>query len=585
MVSATVFSGVRRVYSERAGAAAEHRVEILARPVSLPEAPPGSGSALSLEGLGADGQGVEPTAPAEAPVAFDPEARGPRALASHHNLPFVRLRDESIALDATKALPVHVLTRLRAIVYRVEDGRLKVAVADPADVQMLDDLRMSSRLPLDFAVAAANEIDAELRRLSRGQELLARADAIGEVTEVADDVTDLEAGSADALAPPSMLVTSIVVQASEDGASDIHFLPQADALVARIRVDGMIQEVERIPRVHAASVVSRVKVLAGLDIAEHRVPQDGRFSLRLESTGRLVDVRVAVLPTVEGEGVILRLLDKTRRAPTLTEIGLSNVMQMQIEEAIYRPNGCVLVTGPTGSGKSTTVHAALVDIRRPEVNIVTIEDPVEYRVTGVYQLQVNKRAGLTFASGLRSILRSDPDVVMVGEIRDVETAKITLEAALTGHTVLSTMHTNDAAGAMTRLNDLGVEPFIVASSVSAVLAQRLVRCLCMQCRDPYTATKDDLGYLGFSKAAIEAGVTLYRANGCPDCSKGYRGRTGIFQLLVMTPALAALVAASAPRKQLLEAATRESMRTMWADGLDKVGAGVTSVDELSRVVR
>ena len=518
---------------------------------------------------------------------FDPEAHGPRALASHHNLPFVRLREQSIALDATKALPVHVLTRLRAIVYRVEDGRLKVAVADPADVQMLDGLRMASRLPVDFAVAPANEIDAELRRLSRGQELLARADAIGEVTEVVDDVTDLEGydGSDDELAPPSMLVTSIVVQASEDGASDIHFLPQADALVARIRVDGMIQEVERIPRVHAAGVVSRVKVLAGLDIAEHRVPQDGRFSLRLESTGKLVDVRVAILPTVEGEGVILRLLDKTRQAPTLTEIGLSNVMQMQIEEAIYRPNGCVLVTGPTGSGKSTTVHAALVDIRRPEVNIVTIEDPVEYRVEGVYQLQVNKRAGLTFASGLRSILRSDPDIVMVGEIRDVETAKITLEAALTGHTVLSTMHTNDAAGATTRLNDLGVEPFVVASAVSAVLAQRLVRRLCTLCRDPYTAAKEDLEYLGFSEEAIEAGVTLYRANGCPDCSKGYSGRTGIFQLLVMTPEIAALVAASAPRAELLEAATRESMRTMWADGLDKVGAGVTSVDELSRVVR
>jgi type IV pilus assembly protein PilB len=521
------------------------------------------------------------------PTTFDAEAKGPRALATLYDFPFIALRDETITIEAVKAMPVHVLTRARAIVYRVEDGRLKVAVTDPANVQMLDDLRIASRLPIDFAVAPANEIDAELRRLARGQEMRDRAATMGdnEGFRIVELETDLEAEDGVSDAPPIRLVTSIIAQASDENASDIHFLPQADALVARIRVDGMIQEVERIPKRHASGVVTRLKVLANLDIAEHRLPQDGRFSIRPRSTGRLVDVRVAVLPTVEGEGVIMRLLDTEQHAPSLTEIGLSNAMQMQFENAIYQPNGCVLVTGPTGSGKSTTVHAALVDIRRPEVNIVTIEDPVEYRVADVYQMQVNLRAGVTFASGLRSILRSDPDVVMVGEIRDVETAKITLEAALTGHSVLSTMHTNDSVGAVNRLIDLDVEPFVIASAVSAVVAQRLVRRLCVLCREAYTPSAPDLEFLGYPAESIEEGITLYRPTGCPDCTRGYRGRTGIYQLLVMNPEVASLVAARASYTEIFDAAVREGMRTIWADGLEKAAAGVTTIDELTRIVR
>ncbi|MGZ8708571.1 MAG: GspE/PulE family protein, partial [Gaiellaceae bacterium] len=404
---------------------------------------------------------MTPTDQLVAPVAFEPEGSGPRALAKLHNLPFVSLRDEEIMIDAAQALPLHVLERARALAYRVEGDRLKVAIADPADLGVLDDLRLSSPMPMDFAVAPANEIDLELRRLARGQEVMARARVIGDTLPILeDDANEADLNAEDGLsdAPQIQLVNSIINQAGEEGASDIHFLPQKEALVARIRVDGMLHEVARIPRQHASRVVTRVKVLAKLDVAEHRLPQDGSFSIR-PSSGKLVDVRVAVLPTVDGEGVIMRLLDKSRRAPTLTEIGLSNSMQMQVEEAMYRPNGAVIVTGPTGSGKSTTVHAALVDIRRPEVNIITIEDPVEYRVANIYQMQVNLRAGLTFASGLRAMLRSDPDVVMVGEIRDLETAKIALEAALTGHTLLSTMHATDAPSAVTRLNDLGIEPW------------------------------------------------------------------------------------------------------------------------------
>ena len=518
--------------------------------------------------------------------SLDAEATGPRALAALHNLPFVSLRETRITVEASRVLPLHVLARTRALAYRIDEERLQVGIADPADVQALDDLRLASPLPVDFAVAAAQDIDLELRRLARGQEVVARAGVIGETLSVVEEdeaVTDLDADvSSDA--PPIKLVNSIIVQAGEEEASDIHLLPQADALVARIRVDGLLQTVERIPRQHASQVVTRVKVLAKLDVAEHRVPQDGRFSIR-SSNGKLVDVRVAVLPTVDGEGVVMRLLDKSRRAPTLTEIGLSNAMQMQIEEAIYRPNGAVIVTGPTGSGKSTTVHAALVDIRRPEVNIITIEDPVEYRLDGVYQMQVNLRAGLSFASGLRAILRSDPDVLMVGEIRDLETAKIALEAALTGHFVLSTMHSADAPGAATRLNELGVEPFVTASALTAILAQRLVRRLCPHCRDTYSPSDKDLAFLGYSSAAIEAGVTLHRATGCPECSKGYRGRVGCFQMMLMNEELSALIGSRASRERIVAAATTAGMRSIWDDGLEKAAAGLTTIDELTRVVR
>jgi type IV pilus assembly protein PilB len=278
--------------------------------------------------------------------------------------------------------------------------------------------------------------------------------------------------------------------------------------------------------------------------------------------------------------VIMRLLEKTRVPPTLTEIGLSNELQMQLEAVVFRPTGAFLVTGPTGSGKSTTVYAALCDALRPEINVITIEDPVEYRLPDVYQLQVNKRSGLTFATGLRAILRSDPDLLMVGEIRDLETAKIALEAALTGHAVYSTLHTNDAPAALTRLRDLGVEPSISASAITAVLAQRLVRRLCEECREPYETSRADLEYLGFEPAAIERGVTLYRARGCTRCTKGYRGRTGVHELMVMNDNIAELVMAGASHPELVAAATEAGMRSLWQDGLGKAALGVTTTGEM-----
>jgi type IV pilus assembly protein PilB len=525
-----------------------------------------------------------------APQTVAPESgRTPREIADEHGLPLVDLRRERIGREASEAIPFNVLVRTRAMPYRLDDdGRLKVAVADPSQIQVVDELRLVSRYPIDLAGAVSGDIDFELSRLTRGVELHERAATIGDdlpgIQDEDDEETDLEAEDGISDAPPIRLVNSIIVQAADDGASDLHFLPQGESLHARMRIDGILHEVERIPKRHAAGVISRIKVLAKLDIAEHRMPQDGRLTLRVKNSGRLLDVRIAVLPTVEGEGVIMRLLDKTRRAPTLTEIGLSNEMQMALEEVVFRPIGAVLATGPTGSGKSTTLYAALTDILRPEINVITIEDPVEYRLEDVYQVQVNLRAGLTFATGLRTILRSDPDVLMVGEIRDLETAKIALEASLTGHAVFSTLHANDAPGAIARLNDLGIEPFITGSALSAVLAQRLVRKLCTECREAYEPDRGELEQLGYSAAAIAEGVRLYRRRGCPRCRKGYQGRTGIYQLLIMNDELAELASGRATHAELERAAIAAGMKTLWQDGLDKAAAGITTIEELSRVV-
>jgi type IV pilus assembly protein PilB len=333
-------------------------------------------------------------------------------------------------------------------------------------------------------------------------------------------------------------------------------------------------------------VTTRLKVLAKLDIAERRKPQDGRISLNAAAAGRVLDIRVATLPTVEGESLVMRLLDKSRRAPTLTELGFADEMRSKLESIIARPTGALLVTGPTGSGKSTTLYAALTEINRPEINIITVEDPVEYRLGGVNQVQINQRAGLTFAAALRSILRSDPDVVMVGEIRDGETAKISIEAALTGHFVLSTLHTNDAPQALTRLNEMGVEPFLTGAAVSAVLAQRLARKLCTHCCELYTPSVEELlnARVTPEVAAATDGMAFYRKRGCPRCGQtGYKGRIGIYQLLEMSETIESLAVQKASREEIERAAIGEGMRTLWDDGLAKVASGLTSIEELARV--
>src|SRR5947208_2693824 len=516
-----------------------------------------------------------------------------RMLAARHQLPLVDLQLLELDVAAAREMPLHVLERVVAVPYAYGDGTLRIAVADPANLHGIDELRLATRQPLELGVASREDVLATIRKLVRTSEAFGARAAVAQeeeelrALEVEEgDVTDLEADDGVSDVPLVRLVNSILFQAAEDGASDIHFEPQEDALVVRFRVDGVLQEMQRIPKRLLPGVTTRLKVLAKLDIAERRKPQDGRISLNAAAAGRMLDVRVATLPTVEGESLVMRLLDKSKKAPTLTALGLSDEMREKLSTLIARPTGALLVTGPTGSGKSTTLYAALTQINHPEINIITVEDPVEYRLQGVNQVQINQRAGLTFAAALRSILRSDPDVVMVGEIRDGETAKIAIEAALTGHLVLPTLHTNDAPQALTRLREMGVEPFLTGSAVTGVLAQRLARKLCTHCCEMYSPSVDDLIKARVSPevAAAADGVVFYRKKGCPRCGQtGYKGRVGAFQLLIMSEQLETLAARGASREELERAGIEEGMRTLWDDGLAKVAAGLTSIEELARV--
>ncbi len=420
-----------------------------------------------------------------------------RMLAVRHHLPVIDLPTVGVAVDAVQLIPVPTLERSIAVPYALEDDVLRVAVADPGNLHAIDELRLATKHSLDLGVASRDDILAELQRLVRTAEAIGSVVAV-DMEEVADepgDADDLEADDGISDGPLVRLVNALIFQAAEENASDVHFEAQEDALVIRFRVDGVLREVQRVPKKMAAGVTTRLKVLAKLDIAERRKPQDGRITLSSSAVGRMLDIRVATLPTVEGEKVVMRLLDKSRKPPTMPELGLSDAMRTDLEAIVQLPTGALVVTGPTGSGKSTTLYGCLALINRPEINVITVEDPVEYRLAGVNQVQINVRAGLTFASALRSILRSDPDVVMVGEIRDAETAKISIEAALTGHFVLSTLHTNDAPSTITRLGEMGVEPFLTGAAISAVLAQRLARKLCTHCCEAYQPTEAELAEL------------------------------------------------------------------------------------------
>ena len=512
-----------------------------------------------------------------------------RIVAAQHGLPVVELGAGGIDAMAAEAVPLHVLEQVQALPYAFEGDSLCVAIADPQNIHGIEALRLASRHPIALRVAAADEIAAELGRLTRTAEAFGTRSGLSEIAEFEvideeEEADDLEVDDGISDAPLVRLVNSIIFEAAEDGASDVHFEPQPDALVVRFRIDGVLHETQRIPRRSAIGVTTRLKVLAKLDIAERRKPQDGRISLSASAAGRMLDVRVATLPTVEGESVVMRLLDKSKKPPTLEEVGLGTEMQEQLRELILRPTGALLVTGPTGSGKSTTLFSAMTEINRPEINVITVEDPVEYRLPGLNQVQINPRAGLTFATALRSILRSDPDVVMVGEIRDVETAKISIEAALTGHFVLSTLHTNDAPAALSRLNEMGVEPFLTGAAVTGVLAQRLARRLCEHCKELYTPTKDELSTARIPEELQHGKTELFRRNGCVRCRQtGYSGRIGVFQLLAMNEELSALAARKASHEELERAAAGGGMTTLWADGIEKVVAGLTSLEELARV--
>ena len=516
-----------------------------------------------------------------------PEGVG-MALARRYNLPYVDISRSAVAPDIADLVPVRTLQRVVAVPIGLADDRLRVAVANPGDIHGIDELRLATRYAIDLCVSSREDILAEIARIARMSEFNEAQSVLDEIAYVSDeDEEDLEAEDGVSDAPLVRLVNSIIMQAAGDGASDVHFEPQEESLVVRVRVDGVLTEAQRIPKRMANGVTTRLKVLSKLDIAERRKPQDGRISLNARSVGRLLDIRVAVLPTVDGEKIVMRLIDKSRKTPTLESLGLSEAMRARINEIIRKPTGALLVTGPTGSGKSTTLYAALAEINRPEINIITVEDPVEFRLPGINQVQINISAGLTFAAALRTILRSDPDVIMVGEIRDAETAKISIESALTGHFVFSTLHTNDAPGAVTRLTEMGVEPFLVGSAVSAVLAQRLARKLCTNCCEMYVPTPEELAAARITPevAAQREGMVLYRKVGCPRCNRtGYRGRIGIFQLLVMNDELEKLASSGASRDEIEREAMAGGMRSLWDDGIAKVSAGLTSLEELARVV-
>jgi type IV pilus assembly protein PilB len=487
-----------------------------------------------------------------------------RAIAEEHGLPFVELAELSFDESVLSVLPRSLLFAAPALPLRADGEFVEVAVADPTDFHTLDELRMTSRRPLRFVVATRDDIEAALDRF---------ADDASSTIEINPS---LIAGAA-STTPAVQAVTEILSRAASLGASDIHLVPDGEKLLVRARVDGVVHELAPVDADLVLAVIARIKVLSQLNIAEHRHAQDGRLSLR--TGGRLFDVRVAVLPSVVGEAVILRLLEKSHSAPTLTEIGLENTMQMELERIINRGAGALLVSGPTGSGKSTTVYAALTDLAQPGVHVITIEDPVEYRIPGLLQMQVEEAAGTSFSSSLRAALRGDPDVLMVGEVRDVDTARLTMTAALTGHFVLSTLHSNDAPGALTRIVEMGVEPYLTASAVSAVLAQRLARRLCQDCRIAYELSGDEATQLG-----LEPGGTLYRPGDCAKCHRGYRGRIGLFQLLQVTPDVRTAVLVRSTPDDLQRAAEAAGMKSIWNDGLAKVAAGLTSADELRRVL-
>ena len=457
------------------------------------------------------------------------------------------------------------------------DGALLVAMADPSNVLALDDLKLMTSHEIRPVVACSEDIAALISRMSRLDEAVAEAVEEGEEDQELAAVKDIRESADEG--PVIKLVNSVIAQAVEEGASDVHFEPDGKEMRVRFRVDGVLSETTTIPRRMVAGVVSRVKIMADLDIAEKRVPQDGRVGMKVD--GRGVDVRVVTMPSVHGEGAVLRLLDKDQALIGLDLLGMSGDGRTRFEEGFHRSYGAVLVTGPTGSGKSTTLYAALKDLNSPDRNIITIEDPVEYQLGGVNQIQVNPKAGLTFATGLRSMLRADPDVIMVGEIRDAETARIAVESALTGHLVLSTLHTNDAPAAISRLTEMEVEPFLTASAIAVVVGQRLARSLCVHCKRRTILTVAALEAAGFH-AALD--VEAYEAAGCGRCGGlGYKGRTGIYEVMRMSDEIRQLTVERASADEIRRVAVEQGMRPMRADGFERVKQGLTSIDEIARV--
>lgn len=503
-----------------------------------------------------------------------------RALAERNGLEYVDLDSFQVDHGAANLISSAEASRYRAIpIAFADDDSLLVATADPANLVGLDNVALSTERRVRPVVTSPEDLEAMISQLSRLIESVHEVDR--ETEEAEDETPEIELRESADEAPVVKLVHTIIADAVRRGTSDIHLDPSDGDLRVRYRVDGVAVDSATVPKRLATGLISRIKIMAELDIAEHRVPQDGRIGLTVD--GRYIDIRVATLPVMRGESAVLRILDKGRLVMELDRLGMRAEDRAILEHAVTRSHGSVLVTGPTGSGKTTTLYATLARINSPDKTLIAIEDPVEYELPGIKQIQVNPKVGLTFAAGLRSMIRSDPDVLMVGEIRDRETAQIAVESALTGHLVLSTLHTGDAPMAPARLTEMGIEPFLVASAIECVVAQRLARRLCDECKRPVKITAEELFRSGFR---IPWGwIEAFEPGGCVRCKgSGFRGRIGIYEVMAVTKELRPLILERASSSAIGEAAVAGGMRRMRDDGLEKVRQGLTSVPELLRVL-
>jgi len=513
-----------------------------------------------------------------------------QAFSRQLNLPYLPvLSEEKVDKELVARVPLNFLLAHQLIPLKEEEGVVTVAISDPLDVQPLDDLRLLLEKDVRAVIASADEIVRIANRCyghangaaEKMLEDLEEGDAAQEVINVSQEAEDLL--DIASKAPVIRLVNLIIFEAVKARASDIHIEPFEKALRVRYRIDGILYEAITPPKQHQAAITSRIKIMANLNIAEKRLPQDGRIKIKI--TDREIDIRVSVIPVSFGERVVLRLLDRSSQLYSLTDLGLADDRLKLFRKLLDLSHGIILVTGPTGSGKTTTLYAALSEMNSLATNIITIEDPVEYQLPGIGQIQVNPKIDLTFANGLRSILRQDPDVVLIGEMRDLVTAEIAIQASLTGHLVFSTLHTNDAAGAVTRLLDMGVEPYLVSSSVVAIMAQRLVRQICPHCRESYTPSEESLKEIGLKPSDLKEG-RLFRGRGCDKCFKtAYLGRSGIFEILIVDDDTRRMVLEHTQTGAIKKHALAQGMLTLRMDGALKVLAGITTIEEVLRVTQ
>lgn len=503
------------------------------------------------------------------------------ARAEKLGLPFVELVDYPVDRSAVALVTAAACRRYDVLPIAIDGDKLVLAMVDPGNVFALDDVRSAARMSIAPVVAAHGDLRAALDRYHRADgELNDLTSALEEESSAAEVI---EEENFDDDVPIVRFVNLIVSQAIQDRASDIHIEPAEHDLRVRYRIDGVLHEMQHAPKAIQNGVISRLKIMSDIDIAERRKPQDGRMSV--VHAGRKIDLRVATLPTVWGEKIVMRILDNAESDMKLSDLGLLERNAEAFRQSYTKPYGMILVTGPTGSGKSTTLYTTLHTVARPEINVITVEDPVEYRMPGINQVQVNPKAGLTFASALRSILRSDPDVVLLGEIRDHETAQISIEAALTGHLVLSTLHTNDAPSAVTRLTEMDIEPFLVGSALDCVVAQRLARRLCDRCKEQYRPELTDLRMLRLATEPGEQAPVIHRPVGCSTCSNtGYRGRLALHEVMLVSEEIERHAVARSASADIMRTAREQGMLTLREDGWEKVKLGYTSIEEIMRVV-